>query len=157
MTILAIRFVRGGDAPSVMEIKFTNDLGDIARVNDAFEEFAEREGLPDRVRRSIKLVFDELLNNIISYAFGDAGDDVHHLEVRVESTSAEISVTISDDGHLFDPFSLEAPDTTLPIDEREIGGLGIHLVRQLMDEVSYVREDDRNVVVLTKRLASAST
>jgi anti-sigma regulatory factor (Ser/Thr protein kinase) len=157
MTILAIRFIGGGDAPSVMEIKFTNDLGDIARVNQVFEEFAAKEGLADRVRRSIKLVFDELLNNIITYAFSEDDADEHDLEVRVESTASEISITISDDGYPFDPFALEAPDVSLPIDEREIGGLGILLVRQLMDQVSYVRRDDRNVVVLTKRLAGAST
>jgi anti-sigma regulatory factor (Ser/Thr protein kinase) len=157
MTILAIRFIGGGDTPRVMEIRFTNDLEDIVRVNQAFEEFAQVEGLPDRVRRSIKLVFDELLNNIIRYAFTDDDGGVHDLEVRVESTSAEISITISDDGRPFDPFALEAPDTSLPIEEREIGGLGIHLVRQLMDEVSYVRRDDRNVVALTKRLTGAST
>ena len=154
MTILAIRFIGGGDAPSVLEIKFTNDLGDIARVNQVFEEFATKEGLPDRVRRSIKLVFDELLNNIITYAFSDDDDDVHDLEVRVESTSTAISVSISDDGHPFDPLALEAPDVSLPIDERKIGGLGIHLVRQMMDEVSYVRRDERNVVVLTKKLVA---
>jgi anti-sigma regulatory factor (Ser/Thr protein kinase) len=133
-----------------MEITFTNDFGDIDRVNEAFEKFAAQQKLTDHVRRSIKVVFDELLNNIISYAFDDGEE--HVLEVRVESAPQMITVTISDDGAPFDPFARAEPEVDLPIEERDLGGLGIHLVRQLMDEVSYARREDRNMVVLVKRL-----
>jgi sigma-B regulation protein RsbU (phosphoserine phosphatase) len=150
MTILSIRFIGDADSRERMEITFTNDLGDIDRVNEAFEKFAARQGLPDRVRRSIKIVFDELLNNIISYAFDD--EEEHVLEVRVESAPEKITVTISDDGASFDPFGRAEPQVDLPIEERDLGGLGIHLVRQLMDEVSYTRYDDQNVAVLVKHV-----
>ena len=63
-------------------------------------------------------------------------------------------VTITDDGIPFDPFSVKTPDTDLSIDEREIGGLGIHLVRNMMDKVSYQRKDNKNIVNLIKVLNS---
>jgi serine/threonine-protein kinase RsbW len=63
-----------------------------------------------------------------------------------------VRVTLTDDGRPFDPLEMPAPDTTLTTQERRIGGLGIHLVRRIMDEVSYDRRADRNVMVLAKRL-----
>jgi sigma-B regulation protein RsbU (phosphoserine phosphatase) len=153
MTILSIRFVGDADSTGVMEIAFTNDLGDIDRVNDAFEKFATQQELPDRIRRSIKVVFDELLNNIISYAFED--DEAHVLEVSVEHAAEKVTVTISDDGEPFDPLGEAEPQVDLSLDERDVGGLGIHLVRRLMDEVSYARRSERNVVTLVKRLEQA--
>ena len=81
-------------------------------------------------------------------AEGDAGS----VTVEVELDQERVTVTITDDGPPFDPFRQAAPDTTLSVDERPIGGLGIHLVRELMDEVSYQRRDGQNVVVLVKQL-----
>ena len=74
------------------------------------------------------------------------------MTVEVELSPDRLSVTLTDDGTPFDPFGAAAPDTALSVEERRIGGLGIHLVRRMMDEVSYHRRDDRNVVVLGKRL-----
>jgi anti-sigma regulatory factor (Ser/Thr protein kinase) len=89
-------------------------------------------------------MFDELLNNIISYAFDDDGE--HAIDIRVVIEETRITLTITDDGIPFDPFSLAEPDTSLSVEERGVGGLGIHLVRNLMDEVSYERVEDRNIV-----------
>jgi anti-anti-sigma factor len=72
--------------------------------------------------------------------------------VEVELRPDRVSVTLTDDGSPFDPFGVPAPDTALPVEEQPLGGLGIHLVRRMMDEVSYHRAADRNVVVLAKRL-----
>jgi anti-sigma regulatory factor (Ser/Thr protein kinase) len=106
--------------------------------------------VPASVRRSIHIVLDELLHNTIVYGF--AGRKGGEVTVEVELLADRVSVTLSDDGRPFDPFGRAAPDTTLSVDERRIGGLGIHLVRQMMDEVSYQRRAGRNVVVLAKRL-----
>ena len=95
-------------------------------------------------------VLDELLSNIISYAFDDDAD--HEIDIRVELAGPRLSITIADDGTPFDPFALPDPDTTLPLDERSVGGLGIHLVRKVMDEASYERVGPNNVVTLVKRL-----
>lgn len=123
---------------------------EIARVNAAFGGFADAHALPASVRRSMLVVLDELLSNTIVYGFaGRAGGEV---TVEAVLRTDRVCVTLTDDGRPFDPFGRAAPDTALPVEERRIGGLGIHLVRHMMDEVSYHRLADRNVVVLTKRL-----
>jgi anti-sigma regulatory factor (Ser/Thr protein kinase) len=127
------------------------DPGGVEKVNAAFAGFAQTHALPEAVRRSLSVVLDELLANEISH--GIAGRDARLLTVEVELDDYRLAVTLTDDGPPFDPFSYAAPDTTLSVDERQIGGLGIHLVRELMDEVSYQRRAGHNVVVLVKHLA----
>ena len=122
----------------------------IARVNAAFAEFADAHALPASVRRSMLVVLDELLSNTIVHGF--AGCEGGEVTVEAVLRADRVCVTLTDDGRPFDPFGRAAPDTALPVEERRIGGLGIHLVRNMMDEVSYHRRADRNVVLLTKRL-----
>ena len=124
--------------------------GEVEKVNAVFGRFAETYALPEAVRRSVNVALDELLANELSH--GMAGRDAGSVTVEVELDQERVTVTITDDGPPFDPFRQAAPDTTLPVDERPIGGLGIHLVRELMDEVSYQRRDEHNVVVLVKQL-----
>ncbi len=126
------------------------DPGGVEKVNAAFAGFAETHALPEAVRRSVSVALDELLANELSH--GMAGRDACLVTVEVELDQERVTVTITDDGPPFDPFRQAAPDTTLSVDERPIGGLGIHLVRELMDEVSYQRRDEHNVVVLVKQL-----
>ncbi len=124
----------------------------VGEVNAAFAGFAEAHGLPAAVRRSINIALDELLANASSH--GRTGLDPSSVTVEVELDQDRVTVTLADDGTPFDPFGRDAPDTTLSVEERSIGGLGIHLVRQLMDQVSYQRRKDHNVVVLVKQLAN---
>lgn len=131
------------------------DPGEVARVHAAFAEFAEAHELPASVRRSMNVVLDELLTNTIGYGF--AGRQGGEVTVEVELNPDRVSVTLTDDGTPFDPFGVAAPDTAPPVEERRSGGLGIHLVRGLMDEVSYHRQGDRNVVVLAKLLKGGKT
>jgi len=126
------------------------DLAEIDRVNAAFAEFAQAHDLPTKIRRSMSFVFDELLNNAISYGF--KGRDSGEITVDVALAGDRLSVTITDDGKEFDPFRVEPPDTLLTTQERKIGGLGIYLVREAMDEFRYQRLSDRNVVTLAKTL-----
>jgi serine/threonine-protein kinase RsbW len=118
------------------------------RVGAKFAEFAEAQGLPAAVRRSVSVALDELLANTIAY--GGAA----RIVVDVTLHPNRLSVMLIDDGGPFDPFGREAPPpgTVLPLEERRIGGEGIHLVRRMMDDARYERRADRNVVVLTKRL-----
>ena len=127
------------------------DSAGVARANAAFAEFAETNALPGAVRRSLNVALDELLANELSH--GMAGRDAGSVTIAMELDQERLTVTLTSDGPPFDPFGQAAPDTTLSVDERPIGGLGLHLVRQLMDEVSYERRDGQNVVALVKRLA----
>ncbi len=128
----------------------TNRLDEIGRLKEAFEEFADEHAVPVAARRSGNVVFDELITNVISYAFDD--EEEHCIEVRVELTEHRLVITISDDGSPFNPLQVDPPDTALSINERGTGGLGVHLVRNMMDEVSYSRRTDRNVVTLVMYL-----
>jgi sigma-B regulation protein RsbU (phosphoserine phosphatase) len=143
-----------GAEARVLDLVVANKFEEIARAVSSFNEFAEAEGIAAPVRRSVNLVLDELLNNVISYAFADEAD--HDIGVTFELSGDRLSVTISDDGSPFNPFAGSPPNTGLSIEEREIGGLGIHLVRSMMDEVSYNRRTDRNVVILVKYMDDQS-
>lgn len=131
------------------------DPGGVREVNAAFAGFAEAHGLPVDVRRSLNVAIDELLANALSH--GQTGRDPCSVTVEVELDQERVTVIVTDDGTPFDPFARDAPDTTLPVEERPIGGLGIHLVGQLMDEVSYQRREGHNVVVLVKQLVNPGT
>ena len=124
--------------------------GAVGELNAAFAEFAEAHALPAEVRRSVSVALDELLANVISH--GRTGRDPCSVTVEVELDQARVTVIVTDNGAPFDPFGRDAPDTTLSVEERQLGGLGIHLVGHLMDEVSYQRREDHNVVVLVKQL-----
>jgi len=131
------------------------DPGEVAGVTTAFARFADAHALPAPIRRSVSVVLDELLHNTIAYGFaGRAGGEV---TIDAELRADRLCVTLSDDGQPFDPFGMAAPDTALPVEARRIGGLGIHLVRRMMDDVSYHRRADRNVVTLAKRLTGGMT
>ena len=156
VTILAARYTGAGTEEQIraVELRLTNRLEDISGVIHEFNMFAEEHELPTVVRRQVDLVLDELLNNTISYAFGD--EEAHEIEVEIELKSGRLVLTIKDDGIPFNPFVGPEPDTSLSVGERDIGGLGIHLVRNVMDEVSYNRRTDRNVVILVKYLDDQS-
>ena len=79
-------------------------------------------------------------------------EDDHEIELRVELSENRLTVSIVDDGIPFNPIGVETPDTELSLEERKIGGLGIHLVRRVMDKVSYQRRIDKNIATLVKRL-----
>lgn len=136
-----------------MEARVFNRLDEIDRVNAAFNEFAERHALDSKLRRKINLVFDEILNNIITYAYEDK--DEHLIDVHVRLSQAGLTVTITDDGKPFNPFENQATDTTLSVEDRLFGGLGVHLVRNVMDRVSYERHGENNVVLLEKENESS--
>ena len=125
--------------------------GEAAGAAAAFAEFAETHGVPAAVRRSVSVALDELLSNTLTHGFPDraAGEVVLEAELRPD----RLRVTLSDAGIPFNPLAAAAPDTGLSLEERDIGGLGIHLTRRLMDDVAYERRADRNVVTLTKLLS----
>ena len=135
-----------GEGVVALEISAISRIEEIDRVNDGFEKFSAEHGVTEPVRRRVKLLVDDLLNNVISYAYDD--DDEHVIDFRVELSADRLVVRIADDGRPFNPFERLAHDRGLGIEERKIGGLGIPLVEGLTDEVSYTRHVDQNVIVL---------
>ena len=131
-----------------LNINIKNRLADVGVVEEQFYEFAQENGIPDTIRQKVSIVLDEMLNNIISYAYQD--DEEHDIELDIDLSGNRLVTTITDDGIPFNPFGLGAPDVAAAVDEREVGGLGIHLVRSVMDEYLYQRQINKNVVTLVK-------
>ena len=125
-------------------------LDEIERIHAAVEILASAEGWPPDVLFQIKLVLEEIGTNIVKYGTDDDGKT--DIQITLTSESDALTMEISDDGKPFDPFAdAPPPDLDSPIPDRPIGGLGVYLVQQLMDEAHYRREDGRNKVTLIKR------
>ncbi|MFT7580292.1 MAG: anti-sigma regulatory factor (Ser/Thr protein kinase) [Myxococcota bacterium] len=140
------------DAPGTHRLSLSpvGQLDEIEQVIVQFNGFAGEHAVPDRVRRAFDIALDDLLSNIVSYAWEDGCSGT--IQIDFTLTPKRLEVIIKDDGRPFDPFAMEEPDTDLALEERDIGGLGIHLVRMMMDETNYQREGDRNVVMAAKNL-----
>jgi sigma-B regulation protein RsbU (phosphoserine phosphatase) len=126
----------------------SNEISEVQKIIQAFELFSQSESLPIEIGMKMSIVFDELLANVVNYAFED--EEEHEIHVEFKISGNKLILTIEDDGIPFNPFSSNPPDTKLSIQEREIGGLGIHIVKNLMDEYHYHRVTGRNIVTLIK-------
>jgi len=156
ITILAVQYFGQEEASETQQLLLTikNRYEDMGIVDERFSEFADVNDLPDPVRQSVSIVLDEMLNNIISYAY--QGEKEKEIDIQVELAGNRLVITLKDGGVPFNPFSRETPDTSESLEEREIGGLGIHLVRSMMDEYNYQRQISKNVVTLVKLLEDES-
>ena len=149
VTVLAFQLNDVLEEPmtAARHVEIRNDQADIAKVIAAFEAFAEESGLPKPLVMKFGIVFDELLSNVISYGFDD--DKAHAIDVDMEKSGKKVTVTIIDDGRPFDPLTVDKPDTGSALEDRDVGGLGVHLVRNLVADVTYERRIDKNVTILT--------
>jgi anti-sigma regulatory factor (Ser/Thr protein kinase) len=122
----------------------------ISAFADEFAEWAHRHGVPEASVRAFQVVFDEMLTNAIDYGLAGRSDAL--LEVRLFPSAQALDAQIIDNGPAFDPLSEAAiPDLELSVEDRPIGGLGIHLVKSLMDRADYQRRGDCNILSLHKR------
>jgi serine/threonine-protein kinase RsbW len=121
----------------------------------AFDQLCTRTGLDADTRNDLQVVLDEVCSNVFKHAYGAAPPDEAPgaLRLVVQRLPDAIELTFIDQGRAFDPLSLPAPDLTLSLEDRPLGGLGIHLIRQMTDRQSYrhsVAEGNR--LSLTKRI-----
>jgi len=120
---------------------------DLERLQEAARCAVEAYGFEDAVATALFVSLDEILSNVVLHGVGEGGCEVR---VSLVVSEAEVVVTIEDDGGPFDPLSYPPPDLEAPLEERQVGGLGIHLVRELMDEARYERAGPVNRLVLRK-------
>ena len=127
-----------------------NDIETIPQLNEFIDSVAEEVGLEMSLTMSLNLALEEAVVNVMEYAYpeGQKGD----VEIEVTADQEWMTFVIMDTGIAFDPTMKEDADTTLSAEERPIGGLGIFLVRQLMDVIDYKRQDNKNVLTLRKKL-----
>ncbi len=127
-----------------------NDIETIPQLNEFIDSAAEEVGLEMSLTMSLNLALEEAVVNVMEYAYpeGQKGN----VEIEVTADQEWMTFVITDTGIAFDPTMKEDADTTLSAEERPIGGLGIFLVRQLMDVIDYKRQDNKNVLTLQKKL-----
>ena len=147
MTILFIHYLGHGNKKSY-HLTLHNDIAQIALLPEFVETVADQAKLSLETTSNLNLALEEAVANVISYAYPEGTDGVVDIDACV--TEHEVSFVITDSGKAFDPTAKEELDINAGVEERPIGGLGIHLVRTIMDTVSYERKEEQNILTITK-------
>lgn len=130
-------------------ITLPNDIATITQLSEFVETVCEEKGLDMALTMNLNLALEEAVVNVMSYAYPDSQGDV---KVDIIIDDQKVVSILTDSGIPFDPTQKGDVDTTLPAEERPIGGLGIHLVKQIMDKVSYQYVDNQNILTLEKNI-----
>lgn len=134
---------------NVFETRFQNRLADLISAMEQTVQFLRQNGVSDKVTYAANLAIEELTTNILKYGYDDSA--VHEILLRAEILTDHLHLIIEDDGHEFNPLLASEPDVHLPLEQRAVGGLGIHLVRKFAEEVRYERRDCRNRLTVVIR------
>ena len=130
-----------------LTLHLQNKIAEVARLVDAVESFGTHAGLSPDLTYRLTLSLDEIVSNVIRHGYSDTSD--HVVEVRLSIHDGVVTSVIEDDGHPYDPRESPEPDLSMPVEQRGPGGLGIFLVRQMMDSIDYARRDGRNILTVT--------
>jgi anti-sigma regulatory factor (Ser/Thr protein kinase) len=122
----------------------------VSQVAGALDAFCAAEQLPDEVAWRLRVALDEIVANVVAYA--QSGLEPFVIDVWFDRLADAVEISVADDGPAFDPLARPLPDVSLPLEQRQVGGLGIALVRSLMDNVRYQRTT-RNILTIRKRIA----
>ena len=151
LTMLAIRYTPQRYESTLNEtLTLKNDVHEVAELSNFQKSFYEKMNLEKSLARQLRLAVEEAVVNVIEYAY-PAGTE-GNVEVTMMSDGHRLKVMIVDAGVPFDPTIEKKADTTLSAEERRVGGLGIYLVRELMDSINYERVDGHNILTLKKEL-----
>jgi serine/threonine-protein kinase RsbW len=143
-----------GLLPHTTDLAIRNDVAELTILRDALDRLGERFRIPSEPLLQLQVALDEMVSNVIKYAWPDGG--VHEVRVRITVRVGGVDVEIVDDGTMFDPLLAPAPER-LPAGRRpKPGGAGIHMVKQLVDQCVYSRIEGHNHLKLTKRCAVAA-
>lgn len=143
----------GPAAESALRIVLKNDSFELGRLRESLDEFADRHRIPDKARFDLQLCLEELVLNVINYGFEDDAEHEIHVDFEVRLDPRTVTVHILDDGRKFDPLAeVPEPDVEGDLEDRAVGGLGVHFVRQFMDGASYRRDGEKNCLTLTKNV-----
>jgi serine/threonine-protein kinase RsbW len=136
-----------------LKLELAAHLDELERMVGALDSFAGRVGLDSATLQQVTLALDELFTNIVVHGGIPAGSAPILLEIAL--TDGVLRIELSDPGRRFDPRTVAPPDTEASLEDRRIGGLGVHFVRTLMDSLDYRYADGRNHLTLTKRIEGA--
>lgn len=139
-----------GDSPTICaSLSVSSGATSFADANSWFERVLDDAKLPDDAHADLLVVFEEVVVNVVTHAYGVARGTI---DISVERNADALTLAVRDDGPPFDPTAQPAPDFELPASRRPLGGLGVHLVKSLCDRVEYQRRGESNILVLTKKL-----
>lgn len=134
---------------SITELVLPNEPAAMAAARDAMAQLGAQHGLAARPLHQLQVALDELVSNVVKYAWPEGGR--HELRVRISVGSGQVEIEISDDGRMFDPLQAPPPQAPPPGQRPMPGGRGIHMLRQILDRIEYARVDGHNRLTLSKR------
>jgi anti-sigma regulatory factor (Ser/Thr protein kinase) len=132
------------------EIRIESRWAELRRIVALTDQFGIESRLPKAIVNDIHVVLDEALSNIVAYGYQASARGT--IVVRLARENGEVRIEVEDEGRAFDPLRAPSPDLSANLPRRQIGGLGIHFIKSLMDAVSYDRHDGRNVLCMIKRV-----
>ena len=132
-----------------LHLRLSSERESIQKLSEAVDEFGLEQGWPAKLLFQTRLVLEELVINVINHGFRKSGQS---LEVQILSSPESLRIDLTDDAWPFNPLT-DTPkaDLEAALEDRQVGGLGVYLVRQMMDELHYAREDDKNHLTLIRR------
>ncbi len=131
-------------------LSIVNQLAQLDELAMAIEGISEEWELPMSLSMNLNLVLEELVTNIIFYGYEDTSE--HQIDIRLEKNDHLIMMQIEDDAKEFNPLLMAEPNIENSIEDRKIGGLGIFFVRKIMEEVTYKRDGNKNILTMTKSI-----
>ena len=131
-----------------ISFKLKNNLSELDTLLQNLENFCVQLGLSKRCKCEIDLVSEELFTNIISYGYSD--DAEHWVKITISYEHGTLIMRIEDDGIPFNPLETKSPDLDSPLEERCVGGLGVHLTKHFTKDIVYERRGDKNILTLRK-------
>lgn len=153
ITMLFIHYLperKNGEVTTERRLVLHNDIQQIPQLAGFMEDVAKEAKIDNGLAMSLNLALEEAVTNVILYAYPPETDGLVDIEAIIRED--RLDFIVSDSGKPFDPTAVPDADITLGIEEREIGGLGIHLVKKIMDKVTYERPADKNILTMTKKL-----
>ena len=135
-----------------LTIQIKNSLDDIPPAMDLATGWLAECRVDPGVKYLALLAIEELATNCMKFGFSDCSD--HTIEIDMKIAEGRLVIVTTDDGHAFNPLEHSEPKTDIPVESREIGGLGIHLLKKLADKFCYVRQNHRNIITIEKSLAA---
>jgi serine/threonine-protein kinase RsbW len=133
-------------------LELSSRIYELERLDQRLEQFCHDRSIPDRIIYQIEMAIEEILTNTISYGYFD--DSEHRIKITVSSDNELLIFDIEDDGIPFNPLHAKPPDLNCPIEDRAIGGLGIHLAKCYMDDIVYERVANKNHLTMKKNIAN---
>ncbi|SEC63278.1 serine/threonine-protein kinase RsbW/sigma-B regulation protein RsbU (phosphoserine phosphatase) [Rhizobiales bacterium GAS191] len=132
-----------------IKLTIRNDPADLSVLRETLDRFGAEQGIPGKALFALQVVLDEIVSNVIKYAWPEGG--AHEVLVRLAADDTAVRIEVVDDGRPYDPREAPAPAQAAPGSRPRPGGVGIHMVKQLVDGFEYERVDEYNCVRLTKR------